>query len=692
MRRWKGQPPLILWLLVGLLVLLPLLAYFQYRWLGEVSMAEHDRRLRTLKASAVQFGQDFDQEVTFAYESLQEPTTLPLTPALPLAVDLGARFAAQYQRWLAEAPHPQLVQAVYQVSIEGTADTQLTRFNTSTGQFEPSAWPAEFAALQKRLAEQGAAEEQMQRIFRNFVGSQPEGGMLREHLAGTPHGQIFKQELNQQTTTTNGRHETQIHSTKKQTTVVQLRAFGPVDESLPGLVIPLERVTEELRVPRSYRIVQFDLAYIKHELFPLLAAKHLASNGVHDYLYQVRPADNAKTNLIYASESASSGTVTGSEQAFSNGGDVAEGFFKVRFSPRDQIFLKGSAAGPNTVKQQSMAVKVFTGDPNLVHSSPGGDFGDRLSSAMRRNVDGQWQLVIRHRAGSLEAAVATVRRRNLVISFGVLLLLGVSVGLIVLSSRRAQHLAEKQIEFVAGVSHELRTPLSVICSAAENLADGVVENRDQIKRYGTLIRDEGRRLTGMVEQVLEFAGAQSGKQSYDLRPVAPERVIEDALAALHLPIQESGFEIEEQLANELPPVSADSAALSRALQNLISNALKYGGERRWLGLSARVVKHMTGEELQLAVADRGLGIAPEELPQIFDPFYRGKEVTAAQIHGNGLGLSLVKHIVEAHGGRVTVESKVGEGSTFTMHLPVLREATSSTAVIAGEYEQATSTR
>lgn len=690
MRRWKRQPPLILWLLVGLLVLLPLLAYFQYQWLGEVSVAEHDRRLRTLKASALQFGQDFDQEVTFAYESLQESMTLPLTPALPVTIEQGSRFAAQYQRWLAEAPHPQLVRAVYQVSIAGAAEMQLTRFNASTGQFEPSEWPAEFAALQKRLAEQGAAEEQMQRLFRDFVGSKPVGSLVRKHLVGTPHGQVLNQEINQQTTTTNGKRETQIRSTKSQTTVVQLRAFGPVDESLPGLVIPLERVTEELTVPRNYRIVQFDLAYIKHELFPALAAKHLASNGVHDYLYQVRSADNAKENLIYASEGISSDIGPGKDQAFSNGGDVAESFFKVRFNPRDQIFFKG-AAGPNAIKQQSMAVKVFTSDPNLVHGSPSGEFGDRLSSVIKRNADGQWQLVIRHRAGSLEAAVATVRRRNLGISFGVLLLLSVSVGLIVLSSRRAQHLAEKQIEFVAGVSHELRTPLSVICSAAENLADGVVENRDQIKRYGTLIRDEGRRLTGMVEQVLEFAGAESGKQSYDLRPVAPERVIEDALAALHLSIQESGFEIEEQLANELPMVSADSAALSRALQNLISNALKYGGERRWLGLSARVIKHVMGEELQLAVADHGLGIAPEELPYIFDPFYRGKEVTAAQIHGNGLGLSLVKHIVEAHSGRITVESKMGEGSTFTIHLPVLREATSSTAIIASEYEQAPST-
>lgn len=691
MRHWKRQPPLMLWLLMGLLVLLPLLAYFQYRWLGEVSQAEHERRLRTLKASALQFGQDFDQEVTFAYESLQEPNVLSWVTEGPLLEDPGGRFSAQYQRWLTEAPHPRLVQSIYQVSATNSPESQLTRFNVTTGQFEPCAWPPALMALQNRLVEQSVAEDQIQQLLRNFTSPKPVGSLLREHLIGKPHGQILNQEIHQ--TRTSGNRETQIRTTKKQTTVVQLRAFEPVDESLPGLVIPLERGRDGNKVPRSYRIVQFDLGYIKNELFPNLAAKHLGSNGVHDYLYQIRSADKLTAKLVYASESVTQNQTDISDPPFANGGDVAESFFKVRFSPRDQLFFKGGAASGNAkaIKQQTMSVKVFTSENNLAQLPLDGELGERVSSALKRNTEGQWQLVIRHRAGSLEAAVATVRRRNLVISCGVLLLLGVSVGLIVISSRRAQHLAEKQIEFVAGVSHELRTPLSVICSAAENLADGVVENRDQIKRYGTLIRDEGRRLTGMVEQVLEFAGAQSGKQSYDLRPVAPERIIEDALTALHVPIEESGFVIEEQLTDVLPLVKADSAALSRALQNLISNALKYGGEQRWLGLSARAVKHVSGEELELAVTDRGLGISEGELPHIFDPFYRGKDVTAAQIHGNGLGLSLVKHIVEAHGGRITVASKVGQGSTFTLHLPILREATSSTTVIASEYEQAPST-
>ena len=127
--------------------------------------------------------------------------------------------------------------------------------------------------------------------------------------------------------------------------------------------------------------------------------------------------------------------------------------------------------------------------------------------------------MVTHPSGSLEAAVSSQRRRNLAISSSVLGLLGASMGLLVLATRRAQRLAKQQMEFVAAVSHELRTPLAVIRSAAENLADGVVHDEARIRRYGELMRTEGRRLTEMVEQILEFAGIQSGQRGFALRPV-----------------------------------------------------------------------------------------------------------------------------------------------------------------------------
>jgi two-component system sensor histidine kinase SenX3 len=135
----------------------------------------------------------------------------------------------------------------------------------------------------------------------------------------------------------------------------------------------------------------------------------------------------------------------------------------------------------------------------------------------------------------------------------------------------------------------------------------------------------------------------------------------------------------------LPSAKADAAALSRAIQNLLSNAAKYGGGSRWIGLSAESVKTADGEEVQIKVSDRGMGIAPSEQERIFEPFYRGKEAQTAQIHGNGLGLSLVKHIITAHGGRVSVESKAGQGSVFTLHLPLLAAAERLVEIMA-EYD------
>jgi signal transduction histidine kinase len=186
----------------------------------------------------------------------------------------------------------------------------------------------------------------------------------------------------------------------------------------------------------------------------------------------------------------------------------------------------------------------------------------------------------------------------------------------------------------------------------------------------------------MVEQVLEFAGAQSGRKNYELRPAELNQVIEDAVTACRLQLAEGGFEIEKKIAAHLPMVKADADALSRAIQNLLSNAMKYSGGSRWIGLSAEPVNTANGEEVRIKISDRGLGVAPSERERIFEPFYRGKETQAAQIRGNGLGLSLVKHIITAHGGRVSVESKIGEGSVFMLHLPILTAAENSVETAA----------
>ena len=171
----------------------------------------------------------------------------------------------------------------------------------------------------------------------------------------------------------------------------------------------------------------------------------------------------------------------------------------------------------------------------------------------------RWRLLVKHPSGSLEAAVNAVRRRNLLISSSILAVLGASVGLLILSTRRAQELARQQMEFVAAVSHELRTPLAVIRSAGDNLADGVVHDEEQIRKYGDLVRNEGRRLTEMVEQILEFAGIQSGQRGFALRPVAIAPMLHEIVDSSRALIDAAGMQVEY----DLPDGCRRSSATSR---------------------------------------------------------------------------------------------------------------------------------
>jgi len=266
-----------------------------------------------------------------------------------------------------------------------------------------------------------------------------------------------------------------------------------------------------------------------------------------------------------------------------------------------------------------------------------------------------------------------------VISFGILLLLAAGIVITAISTRRAERLARQQINFVAGVTHELRTPLAVICSAGQNLADGIVDSPVKVAQYGEVVYREGRRLTNVVEQVLEFAGAQSGQQRYEFRSTDISHIIKSTVAACETQFEETNFSIETMIEANLPPVLGDETALKRVMENLISNAVKYDRESRWARIHAQVLGGKEGNEVRITVEDRGLGIGFVDVPHIFESFCLGHEAVAAQIKGSGVGLSLVEQIVDAHGGSVTVKSTQGAGSVFTLHLPIAAQADDSKA-------------
>lgn len=269
-----------------------------------------------------------------------------------------------------------------------------------------------------------------------------------------------------------------------------------------------------------------------------------------------------------------------------------------------------------------------------------------------------------HTSGSIDAYMTGKLRNNLAIGLSLLLLTAGAVLAIIVSSVRAKAAAQRQIDFVSSVSHEFRTPLAVIKSAGENLADGVTRDASQVNRYGELIKSEGNKLNAMVEQILEFAGANSGRQKLKLEPTLVADLVNSAIDECRPIAEDRDFIIETDIAEGLPEMNVDRTAISQAIQNLVTNSIKYSNGERWVRISAS----NGNSKVKISVEDRGIGISKSDLKQIFEPFFRAKDVVDAQIHGNGLGLSLVKKTVEAHGGEIAAQSELGKGSKFTIEL------------------------
>ena len=280
-----------------------------------------------------------------------------------------------------------------------------------------------------------------------------------------------------------------------------------------------------------------------------------------------------------------------------------------------------------------------------------------------------------HVEGSVAEVVERQRMRELAAGFAVLLLLAGATMLVVVSARRAARLADMQMEFIAGVTHELRTPLSVIFSAAENLADGVVRTPDGARRYGTMVLQQARRLREMVERTLQFAALESGGRRLSLARVALGPALHRAVSEVRPVAEQAGFALEHRNSPNLPDVRADEEALQQILANLLSNAVKYGEPGRWVGVDTETLTTSGRNEVRIHVRDRGPGIAKGEESRLFDAYYRGP-ASHSGIHGTGLGLKLARDLAVQMGGQLSVKSELGRGSVFTLHLPAMAAARS----------------
>ena len=597
--RWSRPTGLTL-LSAILLILLPALAVLQYRWVGQVSVAERERMQRNLRTAAVQFRDSFDAEVGRAFGSLQ-------VGANTARDGFSEQYSDRYEAWLATAEWPDLVANVFVVDSPESG-LRARRFDARRHLFVEIDWPASLVDWRPEFERQLAS-------FRD------------EPFGRRPVFPAFPD------------NETLL--------VAPLRNFGPPPPGEPNRLPPMF----------GYTVVELNREFIVGSVLPELSRRYFIHSEGDSYRVAV-VRTNQPDDVIYQSHPAM--------PVHPDSADAIETFF----GPRGPAFFFGRR-GPRGRDP---------GGPRLPPGPPPPDFRPGPPEPPP-DLD-RWLVAVQHVSGSLESAVASVRRRNLGISFGVLLLLSISVALLAQASRRAQRLARQQMEFVAGVSHELRTPIAVIRSAAENLSQGVVGNSERVKQYGQVMENEARRLGEMVESVLQYAGVESGRGLGPLMPIAPADLIDQAIASARVSAN-SAAEVERTIPADLPAILGDQAALTSAVQNLVVNAFKYGGETQWVGVRAAQVSRGRKTEVQITIEDRGPGIPDDELPHIFEPFYRGAHAVGQQIHGNGLGLSLVQRIVRAHGGSVAVRSRESGGMAFTIVLPVASPELDPTSLTSG---------
>jgi signal transduction histidine kinase len=402
----------------------------------------------------------------------------------------------------------------------------------------------------------------------------------------------------------------------------------------------------------QWAVVVFDAAYITATLLPEMLRNRLASSPTQEYQVSVT-SNRGPTHgrVLFRSALTDPHTEAGRP----------DGKIDV-FQPRLDCLLQLTESNSSLVFQKGGAP---SGLSELLTRSP----LPCTDSPVSLNNQGLWTLQVAYRSASLDYAMTVFRRRNTVFSGGVLLVLAAGIATLIVLTKRASVLAQMQTDFVLGISHELRTPLTVIRVAANNLQKGMAGDANQAHKYGQIITQQATELSNMIEDTLGLARIQLGRRVRAGAPVSCRDILAAALAHWDRHLHEAGFDVATDIPSDLPLIAADSQLVTKCLDNLIQNALKYAPSGRWLRIRARKPDQRRGDCVEILIEDRGPGISPADLPHIFEPFYRGKHVLVSDVPGIGLGLTLVKRVVEAHGGAVEVTGSGHSGTIFSLCLP-----------------------
>jgi signal transduction histidine kinase len=350
---------------------------------------------------------------------------------------------------------------------------------------------------------------------------------------------------------------------------------------------------------------------------------------------------------------------------------------------RDQFFpqtldevMSRNVAEEQTDKNAVIMVR-GKGDSTPLAFGTGWDGGEPEAERNMEGVFPELVLGMKLRGTTLAALAKHFMHTSFLILGGLSFLLAGGIFFTYRNVSKEMALARLKSDFVSNVSHELRTPLALIRLYAETLELGRLTNPEKHQEYYCIIRKESERLTALINNILDFSRIEAGRKEYEFRETDMRELVRNTLESYRYQIEQHGFTFEEQI-GEVPPLKVDREAMARSLVNLVNNALKYSQDRKYIGVNL----YRENGSVKLEVIDHGIGIPLTEQPKIFEKFYRVGDPLVHNTKGSGLGLSLVQHIARAHGGDISVDSRPGAGSKFTITLPVDREGNSGRAASA----------
>lgn len=637
-----------LWIgLITLLIIIPIFSWIQYQWLEKISETEKERLTQSLKVTSTKFKEDFEKDLSRIY-SIFDMTyaTNPRTNRTYLSDKLSV--------WNQTAQYPQIIQSVelgvfQNLKLEIVhSDSNVTNSNKSQTITDLETW------LQSQLSHSKSNQ------------------MLKDGL-------LF------------------------------------LNGNFYLLIQPL--LSENPSEPNRHHIVivSFNMNYLRNDYFKLLEDQSFSQLTTETYHLFIRhsqsktilwqssqhefPLDTTQFDLILGlgslnmrdvfifnflssgklPEGKSFPMIKGQNMIISGNASTGVSSFNYSYSEFSDS-LEKKKHEVKTLSTYSYETSIQTNKSNLTDIKIVIDtIKSKISGlpTLPPQISGHtmlslppFQLWVQHSSGSLNKAVNQLKNTNMLLSGGILLSLALSIIFLLITNRQVIQTNKQQMEFVAGITHEFRTPMAVIRSAAENINAGIVKDPEKSKIYGKLIRDEVARLTDMIEDALSFSGIVSGKRTWPFQLTDPSHLVESVFYDIHPLLEESKMTWSLKAELPLPEIFIDARAVKTAVRNLIQNAMKYSGNSTHIDIFVYAQLDKKHSKVFIDVQDYGIGISSEDQKKIFDPFYRSRVVTEQNIHGNGLGLALVKGIMEDNKGRVFLKSEVNKGSTFTLEFPV----------------------